>query len=175
MAAGSQIQDRAVVTQGNLLLCVGVRGLQIEERAVTEGVIGGVIWCVTSGDSQFLFGYVLVILYFGLFLAQKYICGSRSILWIGLKQIAENRWYMSMLFGVYAGIINTHSFSFSQALCMSMKVFFFIHLAFLMSISLLIHWLLHEHCLFSTCMVARARLWPRVGASPHNTCVVIKL
>ena len=44
MAAGSQIQDRAVVTQGNLLLCVGVRGLQIEERAVTEGVIiGGVI------------------------------------------------------------------------------------------------------------------------------------
>ena len=54
-----------------------------------------------------------------------------------------------MLFGVYAGIINTHSFSFSQALCMSMKVFFFIHLAFLMSISLLIHFLLHEHCLFS--------------------------
>ena len=43
MAAGSHIQDRAVVTQGNLLLCVGVRGLQIEERAVTEGVIGGVI------------------------------------------------------------------------------------------------------------------------------------
>ena len=55
---------------------------------------------------------------------------------------------MSMLFGVYTGIINTHSFSFSQALCMSMKVFFFIHLAFLMSISLLIHFLLHEHCLF---------------------------
>ena len=35
----------------------------------------------------------------------KYICGRRSILWIGLKQIAENRWYLSMLFGVYAGII----------------------------------------------------------------------
>ena len=43
MAAGSRIQDRAVVTQGNLLLCVGVRGLQIEERAVTEGVIAW--WC----------------------------------------------------------------------------------------------------------------------------------
>ena len=35
-----------------------------------------------------------------------YIYGRRSILWIGLKQIAETRWYLSMLFGVYAGIIN---------------------------------------------------------------------
>ena len=101
---------------------------------------------------------------------------SRSILWIGLKQIAENRWYMSMLFGVYAGIINTHSFSFSQALCMSMKVFFFIHLAFLNehqpSDSLSSSWALP---FFPTCMVARARLWPRVAASPHNTCVVLKI
>ena len=52
----------------------------------------------------FLFGYILY-LYFGLFVAQKYIYGRRPILWIGLKQIAENRWYLSMLFGVYAGII----------------------------------------------------------------------
>ena len=51
----------------------------------------------------FLFGYILY-LYFGLFLAQKYFYGRRSILWIGLKQIAENRWYLSMLFGVYADI-----------------------------------------------------------------------
>ena len=51
-----------------------------------------------------LFGYILY-LYFGLFLAQKYIYGRRSILWIGLKQMAENRWYLSILFGVYAGLI----------------------------------------------------------------------
>ena len=35
-----------------------------------------------------------------------YIYGGRSILWTGLKQIAENRWYLSMLFGVYAGIMH---------------------------------------------------------------------
>ena len=40
-----------------------------------------------------------------MFLAQKYIYGRRSISWIGLNQIAENRWYLSMLFGVYSGII----------------------------------------------------------------------
>ena len=56
----------------------------------------------------FLFGYILY-QFFGLFLAQKYIYGRRCILWIGLKQIAENRWYLSMLFGVYAGLIFSHS------------------------------------------------------------------
>ena len=50
-----------------------------------------------------MFGYILY-LSFGLFLAQKYIYTRKCILWIGLKQIAENRWYLSILFGVYAGI-----------------------------------------------------------------------
>ena len=78
------------------------------EGAVTDDVIGGVIWCVYGWGFAvlflckclFLLGYFLY-LYFGLFLAQKYIYGRRCILWIGLKQIAENRWYLSML-GVYA-------------------------------------------------------------------------
>ena len=59
---------------------------------------------VRSTISIFLFGYILY-LYSDLFLAEKYIYAKKCILWTGLKQIAEYCWYLSMLFGVYAGII----------------------------------------------------------------------
>ena len=42
-----------------------------------------------------------------LLLVRKFLCKNICIFWICLQQIAEDRWYwyLSMLFGVYAGII----------------------------------------------------------------------
>ena len=43
------------------------------------------------------------------------------ICWISLKQIAENRWYLSMLFGVYAGIMYVFA-GFSRVLLFDLFV-----------------------------------------------------
>ena len=95
----------------NLLMCVRLR---VRRSNTGQGFAdlrdGGVIWRAYGwgfvGENKFLylFGQNLY-LYFGLFLAQKYIYGRRCILWIGLKQIAEYRWYITMLFGVYVCIV----------------------------------------------------------------------
>ena len=116
---GWQTQDRAVtqgVVGGVIFWCVQIQGRAIVKQGVIEAVI--YLMRVRARVQQhyflykflFLFGYILY-LYFGVFLAQKYIYGRRCILWIGLKQIAENRWYLSILFGVYAGIIDASQLS----------------------------------------------------------------
>ena len=89
-AAGSQIQDRAVVIQG-VIEADACRGQGFAD--LREGCHGGCHWrchlmrprvgfCGLKSFLQkfsFLFGYVLY-LYFGLFLAQKYIYRRRCIL-----------------------------------------------------------------------------------------------
>ena len=114
------------------------QGSQIQEWAVAQGVVGGVIfWCVYGfahprqgcrhrgchwrchlmrvrvGVRSIIY-YFWINLYLCLVITvsvfwfdQKFFYGRRCILWSGLKQLAQNRWYLSMLFGVHAGIIST--------------------------------------------------------------------
>ena len=57
-----------------------------------------------SDSCLFLFPYIMYICICVCFLPRNIDIGI-CLFWTGLKQIAENRWYLSMLFGVYAIIM----------------------------------------------------------------------